>query len=350
LAQGINQDQASNLFSSILIPGGRSKPHQVNLEIDNSSLHFGVIIPMMVPSARVNLKITARKGPASIYAADVHFVLAVVNHETPICCRFTITISIYDSHLCDVSSVDCIACLDACFTQSRRKGKTSQRDDPQEHPDSVFLTEDEVNQMEEFVELHRIRPRRGRFPTRNQPATTDNEDGYEPGMRVPTSTLDECNDSFTAADERRQKTSTQFFSDTGLMALLCRHDRVLWMANMTSAGERQHYALALLNRLFQNIPRTWTVGALYDIGCQLHRSCEKWGFLPEYRNRIIFAISVFHAYGHQWPCQLIYHPRKCLGFGLSDGEGCERLWSALKKLIGALRVSGVSVLFLSLWI
>lgn len=168
------------------------------------------------------------------------------------------------------------------------------------------------------------------------------EDGFEGSMKVPTSVLDSCNDSFKAADEKREKASTKFFADTGLMALVCRHDRVLWFANMTSPGERQHYALALLKAFMQSIPDDATVGVLYDIGCQIDRSCQKWGFLPEYRSRMSFAISVFHAYGHQWPCQVIYHPRKCVGFGLTDGEGCERVWSSIRKLISVLRVSGVS--------
>jgi hypothetical protein len=176
-------------------------------------------------------------------------------------------------------------------------------------------------------------------------ATTSNtiphDDGYEGSMRVLASVPDDCNDSFTAADEKRQKASTQFFSDTGLMAMLCRHDHVLWMTNMTSAGEKQHYALALIKKLFDNVPDTLTVGLLYDIACQLHCSFIKRKFLPEYADRLVFALSVFHAYGHQWPCQVIYHPRKCQGFGLSDGEGCERLWSSIKKLIPILRVSGV---------
>ncbi len=124
------------------------------------------------------------------------------------------------------------------------------------------------------------------------------------------------------------------------MALLCRHDRVLWLVNMTSAGEKQHYALSLLSKLFQHIPKSMHIGVLYDIGCQLHRSCEKFDFIPEALDRIIFGISVFHAYGHQWPCQVIYHPRKCAGFGLTDGEGCERFWSSIKLLIPNLRVSG----------
>lgn len=170
------------------------------------------------------------------------------------------------------------------------------------------------------------------------------EDGYEGPLKVPNSVLDDCSKSFTAADETRKKASTQLFADTGLMALLCRHDRVLWLANMTSAGEKQHYALALLKALFDNLPARMTVGALYDIGCHLHRSMVKWNLLPQYQPRLKLAVSVFHAYGHQWPCQIIYHPRKCVGFGLSDGEGCERLWSMIKRLIPTLRVSGVCVL------
>ena len=175
---------------------------------------------------------------------------------------------------------------------------------------------------------------------------SNDDDGFEDGMKVPTSVLDGCGTSFKAADEKREKASTQFFADTGLMALLCRHDRVLWLVNMTHAGERQHYALALLHKLFENIPAHMIVGLLYDIGCQLHRSCLKWGFLKDNIHRIIFAISVFHAFGHQWPCQIVYHPRKCKGFGLTDGEGCERLWSSIKKLIPSLRVSGVCIILL----
>jgi hypothetical protein len=190
--------------------------------------------------------------------------------------------------------------------------------------------------MEEYVAArHSQRPSQGS-------RQDDAEDTVEHGMRVPTSVLDGCGESFKAADEKREKASTQYFSDTRLMALLCRHDRVLWIVNMTHAGKRRHYALALINKLFQHIPPQITVGLLYDIGCQLHCSCLKWGFLQDYLHRLIFAISVFHAFGHQWPCQIIYHPRKCEGFGLTDGEGCERFWSAIRKLIPYLRVSGVS--------
>src|SRR5882762_10314577 len=116
--------------------------------------------------------------------------------------------------------------------------------------------------MEEYVAArHSQRPSQGS-------RQDDAEDTVEHGMRVPTSVLDGCGESFKAADEKREKASTQYFSDTRLMALLCRHDRVLWIVNMTHAGKRRHYALALINKLFQHIPPQMTVGLLYDIGCQ----------------------------------------------------------------------------------
>jgi len=228
-------------------------------------------------------------------------------------------------------SADVHVCLDACFTQKRGQGE---RDPAFAHPDSVFLSEIVVKDMADFVASRR--------PSRTTAVPPSALDGFEAGMKVPLSVLKECTESFMAADEKRQKASTQFFADTGIMALLCRHDRVLWLANMTSSGEKQYYALALLKALFQNLPSSTTVGALYDVGCNLHHSCIKWGFLEKFLHRLTFGVSVFHAFGHQWPCQLVYHPRKCRGFGLTDGEGCERFWSAIKNLIAVLRVTGVS--------
>lgn len=238
-----------------------------------------------------------------------------------------------------------LGCLDACFTQKRRKNRGPYNDAAYINRDTVFLPKADVDNMEQYVDGIRgtggaKAKEKGKGKER---AVDPDQDDYESNMRVPTSVLDGCNDSFKAADDRRQKASTQFFADTGLMALVCRHDRVLWFANMTSPGERQHYALALLQEFMKNIPDDATVGILYDIGCQLERSCNKWDFLAEYRHRISFAISVFHAYGHQWPCQVVYHPRKCVGFGLTDGEGCERVWSSIRKLISVLRVTGVSL-------
>ncbi|KAJ3513219.1 hypothetical protein NMY22_g15109 [Coprinellus aureogranulatus] len=246
----------------------------------------------------------------------------------------------------DTSSPIVIVCIDACFTHKRRRpARGSGNDAAITLPRTVFLTVAEVEAARILVESARPNT------THAQPSAKsakDQSDNIEPGMKIPPSVLDACNESFTAADEKRQKASTQFFIDTGLMAILCRHDQVLWLVNMTTPGERQFYAIALITKLFESIPDEVNVGILYDIGCQLDRSCRKWDFLSPYSDRILWGISIFHAYGHQWPCQLVYHPRKTSGFGLSDGEGCERFWSAIQHLIPSLRVSGYHTRILKL--
>jgi hypothetical protein len=120
-------------------------------------------------------------------------------------------------------------------------------------------------------------------------------DIVEDGMKVPKSVLNGCLESFTATDDKQNKASTKYFADTGLMVMLCHHDQVLWLANMTTAGERQYYAIALIMKLFSHLPENAKVGILYDIGCQLERSIMKWGFIPELKDRILWAVSVFHA-------------------------------------------------------
>jgi hypothetical protein len=131
--------------------------------------------------------------------------------------------------------------------------------------------------------VENIRPPK---PRPAKQARKEEEDGYEAGLKVPRSALIECEASFKAADENREKASTKFFEDTGLMGLLCRHDRVLFLVNMQSAGEKQFYMLALLEMMFQHLPSDIRVGLLYDVACMLHLSCAKYGFLDRYMDRI----------------------------------------------------------------
>ncbi|KAJ7607986.1 hypothetical protein B0H17DRAFT_967487 [Mycena rosella] len=66
------------------------------------------------------------------------------------------------------------------------------------------------------------------------------------------------------------------------------------------------------------------------------------GFLGRFMDRLAFAVSVFHAFVHEWACQLLYHPRKCKGFGFTNGEGCKRFWHSISHLIANLQICGVS--------
>ncbi|KAK7434118.1 hypothetical protein VKT23_020366 [Stygiomarasmius scandens] len=226
--------------------------------------------------------------------------------------------------------------LDACFTH--KHNKQSYRDPPRLHPDTMYLPEVEVRKWETIV--NDARP--PKQIKRSKPNEVDpvQDDHYEHGMRVPKSALDGCLGSFTAAQETITSSSGDKFDKTADAGMFCQHDVALFMVAIDSPGERQYYMLALIAELFKHIPGDWNVGILYDIGCQTERSCRKWGFLKEYLRRIIWGVSVFHAYGHNWPCQLIYHPRKRRWFGLCDGEGCERCWSCLRHLVAYTRVVG----------
>ncbi|KAJ7685986.1 hypothetical protein B0H17DRAFT_1160710 [Mycena rosella] len=143
---------------------------------------------------------------------------------------------------------------------------------------------------------------------------------HDPGVR--------CESSFKAADERPEKASTQFYNNTALIALLCCHDRVLWLVNMHSAGEKQFYVY-LIETLFQHLPANITVGLLYNVACQLERSARKWGSLDRYIDRLAFAPRMGLP---------IYHPRKREGFGFTNGEGCKRFWHSISHLIAHLHI------------
>lgn len=152
-----------------------------------------------------------------------------------------------------------IVCLDANFAQKRRK--TAQTDAAHAYAGTRFASTAETEAMEGEVD-----GKRKRRPRRRTKGTS---------ARLHDDILDECEQSFTAAHEKMTKASKNYYADTGLMALLCRHDRVIYVVNMTSPGERQHYALTLLRKLMHDLPDDWRVGVLYDIACQLSRSIEK---------------------------------------------------------------------------
>ena len=54
---------------------------------------------------------------------------------------------------------------------------------------------------------------------------------------------------------------------------------------------------------------------------------------PSILSWLQFVTMAMHAYGHEWACQHVYNPCMVPGMGLLDGEGTERLWSRLTKLI-----------------
>ncbi|KAI9059331.1 hypothetical protein FKP32DRAFT_1668689 [Trametes sanguinea] len=212
--------------------------------------------------------------------------------------------------------------MDATFSQ---RHNTSAGDSPWHYDAEFFISKEQVDAVGDRIASAR---KKGAKPF---------------SSRVPEAALDECRKSFEAADEKKEKTTGKKFDDTGLMALVCRHDIVLFLANVDTPGEQQKFTIALLEHFFSLVPDSATVAVLYDIGCVLDRSVHSYDILPEsIVRRLIFATSVMHAYGHQWSCQIVYNPRLREGLGLTEGEGTERVWSKFRKLIGVTRTSGRS--------
>ncbi|EJD39841.1 hypothetical protein AURDEDRAFT_36376, partial [Auricularia subglabra TFB-10046 SS5] len=155
---------------------------------------------------------------------------------------------------------------------------------------------------------------------------------------VPDEDLDACADSHTAGSSAKEKVKGDRFDDKGVFALICRHGIPLCFMNITDAGEGQKYMLAAVEWLSEQLPKRATVAAYYDVGCITDRTRQLYDVLPDgFSDRLVFVTSAMHSYAHQWTCQIVYSPRMKKGMGLTDGEGVERLWSALRMLIPKLR-------------
>ncbi|KAH9440304.1 hypothetical protein Pst134EB_030924 [Puccinia striiformis f. sp. tritici] len=152
---------------------------------------------------------------------------------------------------------------------------------------------------------------------------------------------DPCSESHKAANDKRSESTWKGCDDTGLMGCCCRHDQVVSLANIHRSGEQRCLPLAILKKLLDDLEAIRPVGVLYDIGCSLQKFLDRRDYFafPSWKDLIKFGTSVFHAYVHEWKCQVKFNPRYNIGWGLSDGEGLERLWLSLSPLVGTLRYS-----------
>ena len=196
------------------------------------------------------------------------------------------------------------------------QGETGSQDPPITLPRMIELSQEDLEAWEQKVQG--IQPGRGELRTgqkckaneavESEDLQAEEGDKVESNLNMPNSTYCACGESFIAADGDQIKASTQYFSDTGILAMLCQHDIPLFLVNMWTAGEKQFYVFALLDAFIRHLPHHWRIGALYDIGCQIDQSLKKWDFLPDWSGCLEWGVSIFHAYGHQWTCQLWYHP------------------------------------------
>ncbi|POW09206.1 hypothetical protein PSHT_09260 [Puccinia striiformis] len=147
-----------------------------------------------------------------------------------------------------------------------------------------------------------------------------------------------CSETHKAANDTRDGSTWDKCDDNGLFASTCRHNVPLIIANIHKTGEKLYYPLSIIRNFLADFSNH-KVGVLYDIGCHLEAHIKKRNLLSNRIADLQFGTSVFHAYVHEWSCQVKYNPRFNDGWGLTDGEGLERFWSFLYPLVSTLRVS-----------
>jgi hypothetical protein len=145
---------------------------------------------------------------------------------------------------------------DANFHQ---RDRASAGTSPTFHEPRIFISKDQVDAVGSRIARARNQPPKARTPV------------------VPDEAVDACEKSYEAADENKSKVDVGTFNDTGLMALMCRHDIPLFFANIDTPGEQQKYAVALLEHIFTLLPESATVVAYYDVACVLSWSLDSVG-------------------------------------------------------------------------
>ncbi|CAM4705171.1 unnamed protein product [Leuciscus chuanchicus] len=135
--------------------------------------------------------------------------------------------------------------------------------------------------------------------------------------------------NFKAGNVLRSQKQAKKLDVTGVFGASCLHEMPLMFVNM-SQGERLAYPLYVIVELLRRCEdRNIHLRVVYDIACvvasHLHKSGEG---KP---HNISSAVPAFHVYGHKMPCQIKYSTGRLHGFGLTDGEGMERLWSFLRR-------------------
>ncbi|KAE8226295.1 hypothetical protein CF326_g7722, partial [Tilletia indica] len=139
------------------------------------------------------------------------------------------------------------------------------------------------------------------------------------------------------ADPLAPKASAGPHDVTGVMGLCCRHDIPVVFCDITTPGEREYYAIALVNAVLTALrSRLRHAVVMYDLGC-------RYAFNPKVENALVpgvkvtWTIPLFHVYGHTSSCHISYSPRNCSGCAWSDGEGMERVWAGISGLIASTR-------------
>ena len=171
----------------------------------------------------------------------------------PLHAQIALTNDIFSAHDIHVS-------IDGNFHHRRKASAGPEA--PGYYTPTLFLSKEEVDKVGDRIQAARSK---GKRPRNNSTRRRKTAAAADAG----------CSNSFSAAQERRKMSGEGRFSDKGLMAMVCRHDIPLFLANIDTPGEQQKYSIALITHLFSLLPSNAKVTVIYDIGCVLDQSLGK---------------------------------------------------------------------------
>lgn len=148
---------------------------------------------------------------------------------------------------------DCHVGVDGNFNHCHNKSAGTS---PRFYDPEYFLPKSQIDLVGERIEAQR----RGK------------KKNYK--REVPDEAVDKCEKSHEAGNGKKPKADANVNDDTGIMALVCRHDIPLFLANIDSPGEHQKYAIALVEHLVSLLPPQATLAVFYDVGCVVDRSIK----------------------------------------------------------------------------
>jgi hypothetical protein len=67
--------------------------------------------------------------------------------------------------------------------------------------------------------------------------------------------------------KKKQKVDPKCYDASGVFVMTCRHSQVLFLCNIDTPGEQQHYSVALLEEVSSLLPPQATMVQCYDVGC-----------------------------------------------------------------------------------
>ncbi|TDL17784.1 hypothetical protein BD410DRAFT_843337 [Rickenella mellea] len=190
-------------------------------------------------------------------------------------------------------------------------------------PEDVDVFKDEV----------KARPKGKGKASIPDPADEDSNDWQHVPESDPTAI---CIDRWRNAGPEERKKMFAMFSESGLFLTACRHGFVLLICDMIRSGELMKYPLAMVNKLMDVYGSNIACG--YDIGCAFTKTLASSSLGRRARELYLRLLTgAFHGHSHHRGCQLDYHPQYIKGIGLTDAEGCERIFSASNAIASGTR-------------